>query len=96
MTASNPIPHDIMIQSFFWTGTPREVAAFLAHWYRRPVSAANLLDAWAEEAAWNPLLREDRPPSGFEQTDDVKILQQIVKQSAGLPANTQGVEHACA
>ena len=32
MTDRNPIPHDIMLQSFFWTGTPRQIASFLSHW----------------------------------------------------------------
>lgn len=84
MTASNPIPHDIMLQSFFWTGTPRQVASFLSHWYECELRAVTLLSVWEAEAETNALLRQERPPNGFGylKPDEAALLTRLVRASA--------------
>lgn len=87
MTDRNPIPHDIMIQSFFWAGTPRDVAAFLTHWYARPgwkLTANTLLAVWEAEAETNVLLRQDRPPNGFGylKPDETALLARLLRVAA--------------
>ena len=84
MTASNPIPHDIMIQSFFWTGTPREVAAFLSRFYKCDLRAVTLLAVWEAESETNLLLRQERPPNGFGylKPDEAALLARLLRVAA--------------
>jgi len=67
MTQPRTIPHSIKIEAYFWAGTPKEIAATLAHFYQQPsFTGAHLIDTWTEESAWNVLLRDDRPAVGFD------------------------------
>lgn len=76
-----PIPHAVIIQSFFWAGSPRDVASFLSHWYGTIISPREIIDQWEEESVWNPLLREARPATGFGHLDpyEVKLLERMVR-----------------
>ena len=84
MTASNPIPHDIMLQSFFWTGTPRQVASFLSHWYGCELRGVALEAVWEAEAETNVLLRQERPPNGFGylKPDETALLARLLRAGA--------------
>jgi|GEM_PF-7077412 len=78
MTQPRPIPHSIKIEAYFWAGTPLMIAAVLSHFYGQTFTAEQLNDAWLEEAAWNPLLQEDRPLFGFDQDDRASLARRLV------------------
>lgn len=84
MTSRNPVPHDIMIQSFFWAGTPRDVASFLSHWYGCDLRAVTLLSVWEAESETNALLRQERPPNGFGylKPDETALLTRLLRAVA--------------
>ncbi len=81
MTSRNPIPHDVMLQSFFWAGTPRQVASFLSHWYECDLRMNTLLAVWDAESETNALLRQERPPSGFGylKPDETALLARLLR-----------------
>ena len=80
----NPIPHNVMLQSFFWTGTPRQVAMFLSHWYECDLRAVTLLAVWEAEAETNVLLRQERPANGFGylKPDETALLTRLLRAAA--------------
>lgn len=82
MTKPLTIPHHIKIEAFFWKGTPKDIAASLAHFYRQTsFTGAHLIDAWMEESALNPLLREQRPLNGFDEDKralGLKLLREMM------------------
>lgn len=84
MTASNPIPHDIMLQSFFWTGTPRQIASFLSQFYKYDLRPATLIAVWEAESETNVLLRQERPPNGFGylKPDETALLTRLLRAGA--------------
>lgn len=84
MTSRNPVPHDIMIQSFFWAGTPRDVASFLSRFYKYELRAVTLLAVWEAESETNALLRQERPPNGFGylKPDETALLTRLLRAVA--------------
>ncbi len=43
------------------------------------MTAAELRERWDEELAWNPVMQGvgKRPLSGFEQTEKIKLAEQV-------------------
>lgn len=82
MTAArNPVPHDVMIQSYFWAGTPRQVASFLSQFYKCDLRPVTLLAVWDAEAEQNAMLRQERPPAGFGylKPDEAALIERLLR-----------------
>jgi hypothetical protein len=94
--SNNPIPHDVIVQSFFWAGTPRQVAEFLSRWYGYYLKPIALTAVWEAEAETNFLLRTERPTNGFGylRPDEAALLARIVSAGAELAHGKTRSEHA--
>lgn len=96
------IPQHIIIESYLYTGTAYDIAAGLNRHYVplgcRRITARELQFHWEAEIKVNTPMRllGERPVNGFEQSDEIKLVAQLLGShpSANFAHGKTRSEHA--
>lgn len=76
---TNPVPQSAIIKSYFWPHSAEEIVLYFKSCGYRQMTPTELRERWDEELAWNPVMQGvgERPVGGFEQTDKIKLAEQV-------------------